>query len=165
MANGVCDRFCNGCVFKQHINGGKLMLCEYYFRTGRRRPCPAGSGCTVKETGKRKFGWALENDATWENKQKWKVKYHRECLYCGKGFDTSDGRKAYCCFECRNKNKWKKQRANSPVYHRACKECGAEFYTTDPRKIFCCRDHALKYKQRERYRMEKKHGEETKSTT
>lgn len=45
---GVVDKkYCNGCYF---FSGGfeGVRLCNYYLMTGKRRPCPAGVGCTVK---------------------------------------------------------------------------------------------------------------------
>lgn len=39
---------CAGCVY-QTLVGGDL-LCDYIMKTGHRRPCPFGMGCTVKET-------------------------------------------------------------------------------------------------------------------
>lgn len=45
---GVVDKkYCKGCYF---FSGGfeGVRLCNYYLMTGKRRPCPAGVGCTVK---------------------------------------------------------------------------------------------------------------------
>ena len=70
MAGSVCDRFCNGCVFKGYFNGQNLSLCEYFLRTGHRRPCPAGTGCTVKQTGSRRSKWAYQGDVTWKKRQR-----------------------------------------------------------------------------------------------
>ena len=47
------DRLCGGCRFASPIymgDGDELMTaCVYILRTGRRRPGPAGEGCTVYE--------------------------------------------------------------------------------------------------------------------
>ena len=65
----VCDSFCDGCVFLAWANGS-LRVCEYFFHTGQRRPCPAGTGCTVKQKGRKKTAWRYEADRTWKNKEK-----------------------------------------------------------------------------------------------
>ena len=39
---------CKGCIYC-----GRLKDCEYFIKTGARRPCKAGEGCTVKVIGKR----------------------------------------------------------------------------------------------------------------
>ncbi len=49
----TCTKHCIGCAFQQAINGGSngaggYLSCAYYFMTDKRRPCPAGDGCTVK---------------------------------------------------------------------------------------------------------------------
>ena len=51
----TCDKFCDGCQFCGRINGGNhfhvgYIYCQYFLMTDKRRPCPAGDGCTVKET-------------------------------------------------------------------------------------------------------------------
>ena len=107
----VCDRFCDGCVFVSYGSGG-LRICGYYIRTNRRRPCPAGTGCTVKNTGKRKTTWRYEADETWKTRQQREEKrtqgkevFHRKCLHCGKEFDTTDVRKIFCCRTCASRHK------------------------------------------------------------
>lgn len=54
---GICNSFCKGCVYNQYASGVESTLCTYYLETGIRRPCPAGTGCTVKRTGRRKGDW------------------------------------------------------------------------------------------------------------
>jgi hypothetical protein len=152
-------------VFLTWANGN-TRVCEYLFMTNRRRPCFAGKGCTVKQTGKKKSTWRYEADETWEIKKKAERKkltqgkevFHRECPACGKEFETTDSRMIYCCRKCSEKYRHNKAKAEKIVYHRICKECGTEFDTTNQRKIFCCRDHAFRYKQRQ-YRKEKENGE------
>lgn len=41
---------CNGCI---HY-GVQTLTCDYILRTDHRRGCPAGKGCTRKETGRKK---------------------------------------------------------------------------------------------------------------
>lgn len=45
------DRACKGCIYLG--SAGDLCSCDYIFKVGKRRPCPPGKGCTVKETKKR----------------------------------------------------------------------------------------------------------------
>ena len=45
---GLVDSTCRGCVYRAGINASS-MICNYYLDTGKRRPCPAGKGCTVKK--------------------------------------------------------------------------------------------------------------------
>ena len=71
MANGLCDSYCDGCVFSQRENGaGGMRLCTYYFVTDIRRPCPAGQGCTVKQTGKKVKKWSYEHQHGWDTAHK-----------------------------------------------------------------------------------------------
>lgn len=37
---------CATCFF--HGKCGGLICCDYFFKTGQRRPCPPGDACTVK---------------------------------------------------------------------------------------------------------------------
>lgn len=54
-STSVCDANCGGCIHLTEVCwGGLSMACYYRINTGQRRPCPAGKGCTVKETGERK---------------------------------------------------------------------------------------------------------------
>lgn len=53
--DGRCDNFCNGCIYKMFLGGGKFTpYCNYIVETGHPRPCPAGTGCTVKVTRKQR---------------------------------------------------------------------------------------------------------------
>lgn len=45
--NGVCDKYCGNCYYNRRISEC-LSFCNYYLATGERRPCEAGTGCTVK---------------------------------------------------------------------------------------------------------------------
>ena len=50
----TCSKYCDGCVYRGTINGGSggfaYIYCAHIFLTGKRRPCPAGDGCTAKAT-------------------------------------------------------------------------------------------------------------------
>ena len=55
----VVDRHCEGCKYYCQI-WKNLYYCSYLFRTGKRRPCPAGKGCKVKKKGK-PMSWYWED--------------------------------------------------------------------------------------------------------
>jgi predicted nucleic acid-binding Zn ribbon protein len=161
---GVCDRFCDGCVFLA-LATGDLRVCEYFFCTRERRPCPAGTGCTVKKTGKKKTNWRYEADRTWEIKKKQEkepVVYHRACPTCGTEFDTTSKNKVYCCKQCKDKA-YRDGHIVMKVHHKVCKLCGKEFDTMVANQVFCssvCRsrsgNRAFYYRQKEA----KLHGKE-----
>ena len=45
MAEAICDLWCEGCiVLPLHA----AVYCDFFMTTGRRRPCKAGTGCTVR---------------------------------------------------------------------------------------------------------------------
>lgn len=46
---------CDGCRYLARSTSGIPMACEYILLTGKRRPCPPGKGCTVKDTAPREF--------------------------------------------------------------------------------------------------------------
>lgn len=48
--NGICDTWCTGCYY---LNRAAAPYCDYYSITLRRRPCPAGEGCTVRRRPKK----------------------------------------------------------------------------------------------------------------
>lgn len=37
---------CGDCQYRGKVGG--MPCCDYFLRTGNRRPCPPGEGCTVK---------------------------------------------------------------------------------------------------------------------
>lgn len=53
MKESVCDKNCDNCVYYKMIFQD-LKYCAYFFDTDNRRPCPAGTGCTVKVKRKKK---------------------------------------------------------------------------------------------------------------
>ena len=98
---GICDETCKGCVFCGYLNGQNLFVCNYFLATNKRRPCPAGSGCTVKQKGKKKTTWQREADQTWQaKKKKEKAVLHKVCPCCGVEFETTDPRKIFCSRRC-----------------------------------------------------------------
>lgn len=42
---GICDIWCEGCNYLPKVG---TICCDYLMTTGHRRPCPAGTGCTVR---------------------------------------------------------------------------------------------------------------------
>ena len=106
--NGVCDRFCKGCIYCQLASGNTTFLCTYYLVTDKRRPCPAGTGCTVKNTGKKKGAWEYQNDAEWAKKMAEARKAKQVvrtviCAECGTEFDTTVAHQIYCSKRCNNR--------------------------------------------------------------
>lgn len=126
----ICDSYCKGCVFCGYFNGQTLYVCEYFLRTGQLRPCPAGTGCTVKQKGSRKQLWRHQGDASWKNagNQPRKEKPPKPA---------------------------KQPKPPKPVYHRNCMNCSTEFDTTDPRKLYCCRKCTNQARSRRQYQREK----------
>lgn len=105
--NGVCDKFCKGCIYCQYATGDTF-ICAYYLKTNIRRPCPAGTGCTVKNTGKKKGAWEYQNDAEWAKKMKKAREVKRVvrtviCAECGAEFETTEPQKMYCSKRCKDR--------------------------------------------------------------
>ena len=59
MQESVCNRNCKGCVYNAEVATHKWGYCNYIFVERKRRPCPAGKGCTVKKIGRTR---RAEND-------------------------------------------------------------------------------------------------------
>lgn len=54
MANGMVDNYCRPCIYSgRNQNTKNPCSCDYFLATGKRRPCPAGRGCTVRELGRK----------------------------------------------------------------------------------------------------------------
>ena len=48
--HALCSRICRTCVHgSDHTTGA--VTCDYILNTGKRRPCPAGDGCTEYKRG------------------------------------------------------------------------------------------------------------------
>lgn len=131
----VCDKFCKGCAFYEPYS----VTCNYFLKTGQLRPCPAGTGCTVKDTGKKKIRWKHENDRTWKNRQKReKQVLHKVCPCCGSSFETENPRMVYCSNRCKNsvaqKSLLQRQKTELTI---TCAVCGKQFTSTDGRRKCC----------------------------
>lgn len=106
--NGVCDKFCKGCMYSSYACGEYSRLCTYYLRTGIRRPCPAGTGCTVKTLGKAKGAWRYKEETDWAEKMK-KAREAKQvvrkviCKECGTEFETVSKAAMYCSRRCKNR--------------------------------------------------------------
>lgn len=46
------DAYCTGCVYLGRWQRTGLKCCDYFLITDKRRPCPAGEGCTVRKLKK-----------------------------------------------------------------------------------------------------------------
>ena len=117
MVNGICDRHCKGCVYLSYLNNSHYLYCSYILKTGKRRPCPAGTGCTVKQTGSKVNAWAYPTEqqekpkAAPKPRRRAKIVRHLVCPSCGKEFDTTSSIKIFCSFEC-------KERERKRAYHK-----------------------------------------------
>ena len=38
---------CKNCIYSYNVTD-TLIICDYLLKTNKRRPCPAGKGCTAK---------------------------------------------------------------------------------------------------------------------
>ena len=111
MAN-VCDNYCKGCIYMGLLQS-YAKCCNYYEKTGKRRPCPAGTGCTVKVDGKKRRAWDCPEDAKERHRRQARERARRireaekknrlhtvTCRVCGKVFETADSRRKLCSHEC-----------------------------------------------------------------
>ena len=124
----VCDSYCKGCIYKGIING-VTPWCKYVFMEDKLRPCPAGTGCTVKMTARDlKLLKAKEKKPLTEEQRRKQAEYtkaYRErkraekakewhekkkereiekrtriCKHCGKAFVLCGEHRRFCCDEC-----------------------------------------------------------------
>ena len=130
----VCDSYCKNCIYVGKASWHTL-CCRYVFVEDKLRPCPAGTGCTVKMTDqevKRRAAAAkkandIERKAIIaqkkrENYAKKRAERRKFCRYCGKEFMPTKERHFFCCSECatkytdennrrRNHERWIKRKA------------------------------------------------------
>lgn len=148
----VCDSFCNGCIFKGSCNGG-MPMCEYFLITDKRRPCPAGTGCTVKQTGRKRQKWRNEDHSRFKNsgrKRRNAKVLQKVCPNCGQAFETTAAQQIYCCVKCKDAA-YKNAQGPREVLQKVCANCGAAFQTTLTRKIYCCTNCKSAAANREKY--------------
>jgi hypothetical protein len=60
MEEKVCDAYCHNCIYFGGHGDPNWCCCNYFLLTDKRRPCPPGKGCTVKQKAKRKMKTAAE---------------------------------------------------------------------------------------------------------
>ena len=80
--------------------------CNYIFIMDRRRPCPVGEGCTVKEIipeGKISYR-RYAKDAIYADAVQQRL-IVKKCARCGTEFYTRKETKIYCSEACRNSAK------------------------------------------------------------
>ena len=113
----VCDKYCQKCIYLTHISDG-CDACLYYLQTGNRRPCSAGTGCTVKSTGKRKRYLEQKRDIDWakrmqEAKKAKAVPHNKICKECGSEFETVYKVQCFCSIRCKDRfyNRAKRKKA------------------------------------------------------
>jgi hypothetical protein len=140
MADGVCDSYCKGCVFNQNCSGDFVTLCVYYLVTNVRRPCPAGQGCTVKQTGRKLNKWGYENNVKWKEADNYRKQLRAEHL-----------------------EQIRKERHMKNLRTATCAECGKEFYTDNPRRIYCSDRCKCRVESRKRYRRQQEARKEMKN--
>lgn len=44
----MAKNYCDNCVYRGVLSASTTQVCNYIFVTHKKRPCPAGEGCTVK---------------------------------------------------------------------------------------------------------------------
>jgi hypothetical protein len=142
--NKVCDEYCQDCSYFYGSSDYEL-CCNYYLDTDKRRPCPPGTGCTVKvyRAGKRRFGKYSIVTANEESPktQKNKVPVLKTCPVCGNEFLATRSDKKYCdsvcCVIANNRKTLEKIKAEREPRYRLCKLCGKEFMITNPNQQYC----------------------------
>lgn len=64
------EAVCAGCVYGAQLGG--MWICDYLGKTGRRRPCPGGEGCAVREKTveqkPKKGAWSMSR-RSWDAEQ------------------------------------------------------------------------------------------------
>ena len=89
---------CSGCKFfygEYEVN----RCCNYIFVVGKRRPCPPGEFCTVKET----IAEGLVSYRRSAQEKAVSVKMEKTCFLCGKEFYTTNIKRRYCCDLCKER--------------------------------------------------------------
>lgn len=55
------NKHCRGCKYYNQITEA-VFYCSYLFQTNKRRPCPPGKGCTVREERRKGNGTKKERE-------------------------------------------------------------------------------------------------------
>lgn len=116
MADRLCDGFCDGCIYRGLLHG-EFPWCKYLWKTGSRRPCPPGKGCTVKKTMKQVLA---------EKREQKRAEALRTvvCVICGKEFQTTDGKRKHCSAECLTEARRRAARAYNERKKKSLEACG-----------------------------------------
>ena len=168
MAN-VCDSYCKDCMFSNTTGNGDI-CCNWYLATDIRRPCNAGTGCTVKKKGQKIGKWDYENNVKWMNAQKERKEKKRAdkygtCKWCGEVFVRDTHNKSYCSDECRlagyhqrylekyeERNEKIRPSRAMPSKRMGCPICGVIFKTGRPEQVYCsksCKNRAAYLRMRD----------------
>ena len=120
-------KYCRNCTYGQAVCNGVYVMCNYFLETGKRRPCPGGDGCTVKQIGKKVGKWSYDNNILWKAADDYRKQMREErlqkirrerqiknlrianCPECGKTFQTNSAKRIYCCDKCKNRAKSRAQ--------------------------------------------------------
>lgn len=104
----TCDSFCDGCIYVRRV-GVAGRSCAYLDVEGKRRPCLAGKGCTVKTTSRMAPEQRRQNRLRYLEERREKQRQARMrtviCPICGLEFKTTDTRKKYCSQKCYNEGR------------------------------------------------------------
>lgn len=46
----ICTKYCEKCIYAKAFTNKSIPYCDYLCMAGKKRPCPAGDGCTVRVT-------------------------------------------------------------------------------------------------------------------
>lgn len=116
----VCDRYCAKCIYSTGCTDWGY-VCNYYLETGKRRPCPPGTGCTVKSTGKKIRYLEQMRDIEWSKRmleaRKAKAVPHKKiCKECGLEFEAVYKNRSFCSKRCKDRfhNRAKRKRNKIP---------------------------------------------------
>ena len=139
--NSVCDEYCLNCKYFYGSSEYEL-CCTYYLETDKRRPCPAGTGCTVKKKSKQKrMCQKFQHERMNVKEQTKQGRVFRNCLLCGKEFLVTRHDKKYCdavcCYIANNRKNCEKSKANRKPIYKHCKRCGKEFLLLKSAQLYC----------------------------
>ena len=154
--DGVCDKYCKGCVYFSQVNG-TIHYCAFYLDTGIRRPCPAGKGCTVKTRKKVRSMKQVIDDQT--------TSYLARLERLSKEDKTQLGQEMTECEKAGYGVHYGAWKATQPVKEivkvedkslKVCPWCGEKFVPRAKNSKYCCVDHqTYAYLKRKRDRLRK----------
>ena len=119
----VCDNYCKGCIYLGKINGN-APCCQYVFMEDKLRPCPAGTGCTVRITNQEA---KRRNDEERKAKEIQRMKLQAELR------------------EQKHREYLAKKQAEQEEKRKPCKNCGKIFLPNKDHRDHCCDECAYQY--------------------